>query len=289
MNEQDYPSLYQVADVASIAAQKHYSRSFLSYGALAIIGAALSIAGLTSKEAACVAALVFIGGLFVSIYMALMKNESIWYKARAVAESVKTATWRFMMRAEPFDFSLTDVQAREKFKALLKSILYEHKDLAHALVGDTLLAEQLSARMVETRSKPLQERKTIYMAERIQDQKEWYVKKSKYNKGKGTIWFWSLVLAQAIAVTLAILRIVYPGWQYWPTEIFIVAGSSILGWIQLKRFRELAASYALAAQEIGIAQVSLNEILDEPTYSTFVRDTENAFSREHTQWIAKKE
>ena len=53
--------------------------------------------------------------------------------------------------------------------------------------------------------------------------------------------------------------------------------------------QELAASYALAAHEIGlIRQQSLLPSTDDE-FSLFVGDAENAFSREHTQWIARKD
>lgn len=289
MENNEYPGLFQAADLASVAAQKLYLNSFIVYGGLAVVGAAFSIAGTKSKEAALVASIIFLGGLFVSIYMAFKKNEGIWYRARAVAESVKTATWRFVMGAEPFDMELGDRESQKRFGDLLKNILNEHKDLAHSLADDTMIAEQLSQKMKDIRSLSLEERKNVYLFDRINEQKDWYTKKSKTTKSKGTKCFLALVVVQTLAVVLTLLRIAYPAWQYWPTEIFVVLGACILAWIQLKRYRELSASYSLAAQEIAIAQLSLTGIINEIDFSSFVRDTENAFSREHTQWIAKKE
>src|SRR5690606_15189811 len=40
--------------------------------------------------------------VFLCIFIGYQKPDRIWYNARAVAESVKTLTWRYMMRAEPF-------------------------------------------------------------------------------------------------------------------------------------------------------------------------------------------
>jgi len=289
MKDSNYPALYQAADTAAVRAQKHHLRSFKTYVVLAILGAVFSIPSINSKEVACTAALVFIAGLSVSVFMAIRKNESIWYEARAVAESVKTVSWRYMMGTEPFDLSMSDAAVRDKFRILLKSILNEHKELGLAFISDALSADQLSERMIDIRHLDLVNRKEVYLKERIQEQRTWYTKKSKYNRKTGAIWFWILVLAQGIVVTLSILRIAFPDWKYWPTQIFVIAGTSTLAWIQLKRFRELAASYALAAQEIGIAQILLDGISSDKDFSDFVRDTENAFSREHTQWIAKKE
>ncbi|MEA1901034.1 MAG: DUF4231 domain-containing protein, partial [Thermodesulfobacteriota bacterium] len=123
MQEKDYPALYQAADNASLKAQDNYLSSVKSYIALSVIGAGLSVAGIQSKGAAIVAAVVFLSALFLSIYIAVRKNEGVWYRARAVAESIKTSTWRFMMRTEPFDASLEIDLAKSDFRGVLQRIL----------------------------------------------------------------------------------------------------------------------------------------------------------------------
>lgn len=67
------------------------------------------------------------------------------------------------------------------------------------------------------------------------------------------------------------------------------AAVAVLSWMQVKRFQELSTSYNLAAHEIGIIKGELQNINDEPHFATFVGDAENAFSREHTQWQARRD
>lgn len=74
MEEKDYPALYQAADVASFNAQKGYLNNVKAYIALSVLGAGLSVVGIQSKEAAILAAIVFLGGLFISIYIAVKKK-----------------------------------------------------------------------------------------------------------------------------------------------------------------------------------------------------------------------
>jgi hypothetical protein len=289
MEEKNYPALYQAADAASNKAQKEYLNNVRSYIALSVIGAGLSVFGIQSKEAAILAALAFLGGLFVSIYIAVKKNENVWYRARAVAESIKTSTWRFMMQTEPFDATSDLRKAKNDFRNLLQRILNEHKDLAHDLAGSFSLESQITEIMDVVRLKPLNERKEFYLKKRIEDQLKWYTNKAQHNKKWGKTWFICMIIMQAVAIILALFRVGYPQWNYWPTEIFIVAAAGVFTWIQLKRFRELTASYGLAAHEIGLAMGALASAQSEIEFSDFVRDTENAFSREHTQWVAKKE
>jgi uncharacterized membrane protein YjjB (DUF3815 family) len=85
------------------------------------------------------------------------------------------------------------------------------------------------------------------------------------------------------------VRIQFANVPYWPTDIFVAAAGSLLTWMQAKRFNELAASYSLAAYVISL--ISEQAMLpDSPhAFSVFVGDAENAFSREHTQWVARKD
>jgi hypothetical protein len=101
--------------------------------------------------------------------------------------------------------------------------------------------------------------------------------------------FWALIGVNSIAVICAVLRMVYVAQPYWPTDVFIAMAASVLSWMQAKRFSELAASYALAAHEIGLIKEQSMLPDTDDKFSVFVGDAENAFSREHTQWVARKD
>jgi uncharacterized membrane protein YhaH (DUF805 family) len=108
------------------------------------------------------------------------------------------------------------------------------------------------------------------------------------NKDYGRTWFLFVVVLNACAAISALLRIAYPCWKYFPTTVFAVAAAAAISWIQARRFNDLSTSYSLAAHEIAIIQSRAKIFMDEEEFSRFVNDTENAFSREHTQWIARK-
>lgn len=288
MNQADYPALFAATDEASMRAQARYLRAVRSYVIVSIVGAALALLGTEAKLAALLAAAVFGLGLFISVWMAVMKYEHTWYRARAAAESVKTVTWRFMMRSKPFDSRVDPAQVKSSLVQVLRRILEEHKDLARELGDATAAGEPVSREMIRVRELALDERKELYGKDRIEDQKKWYAAKAAWNDRVGTAWFAVMVLLQVGTVTLTLMRIAYPDWKYWPIEVLVVAASGILMWIQAKRFRELAAAYGLAAQEISLVSAELNDVKDEAGFDKFVGDAENAFSREHTQWVARK-
>jgi ABC-type transport system involved in cytochrome bd biosynthesis fused ATPase/permease subunit len=289
LRTEDYPALYQSADSASTAAQTAYLRCIKAYAALAIVGAALASIGIESRVAALSAAAIFLGGLFLSILIAVKRYEDTWYRTRAIAESIKTTCWRFMMGAEPFDHILRLNEARQKLTHLLRRILQEHKHLAGELAGNPAEKSQITETMIRIRELTLDERRQVYRRERINEQRQWYAGRSKTNTAEARKWFVVLVLLQGGAISFVLLRVAFPDWKFWPTEMFVVAAASTLGWMQVKRFRELTAAYALTAHEIGLADAELGDMNDEPQFSRFVGDAENAFSREHTQWVARKD
>jgi hypothetical protein len=71
-------------------------------------------------------------------------------------------------------------------------------------------------------------------------------------------------------------------------EPLIVVAAAIIGWIQIKRYSELASAYALTAHEIGIIEERARSAYTNEAFSQFVNDAEQAFSREHTQWVARQ-
>jgi len=98
-----------------------------------------------------------------------------------------------------------------------------------------------------------------------------------------------LIIVNGVAVACAVLRIKYPTTPFWPTDVLVAGAASLLSWMQAKRYSELAASYALTAHEIGFIAAQARQQMPEHQFSDFVGDAENAFSREHTQWIARKD
>jgi hypothetical protein len=143
--------------------------------------------------------------------------------------------------------------------------------------------------MRKLREANLTERKKAYLELRIGDQLEWYRKKARWNKDRAIYWFGGLVVCNVIAIGFALVRIAYPSVHHWPTDIFVAASASLLAWIQTKKFQELAGSYTLTAHEIMLMRGTLNQNASEREFSAFVGDAENAFSREHTQWQARRD
>lgn len=289
MNPENFPALYRSADMSAMAAQTLYLRLIkLQYGLL-VTAATLALWFGTSPDLYIGYAVAVTGSSTLLIYMSVRKPERDWYACRALAESIKTSVWRYIMRAEPFEDStqLNDVQ--HKFASFLQEILDANKHVSDSITHSPSTGEQITTSMNALRALPLEDRKELYRKDRIDEQRAWYVAKVKTNRRQFNIWVTACVIVQGIAIFLALLRIRYDSeWSLWPTAPLLILASSIIGWIQIKKFNELASAYNLTAHEIGIIRTRIDHVSTEAEFSEFVNDAERAFSREHTQWVARQ-
>lgn len=285
----DFPALYRSASHASAIAQNSYLNLLrCEYGFL-LVAAVFSMDFSEKSFYFVVYAMVFLGAMVTLLYRSSTKPEQAWYKGRALAESIKTSTWRYCMRAAPFQDADNVKVPRAEFRNHLKSVLEANRHVAEKMPPGEAAKDQITDSMEKTRSLSLEDRKQFYDTFRVRDQRTWYQSKARANKRSGQVWVILCVIVYALAIGSVLLRTAYPEWRIWPTEPLIVAASSIVGWIQVKRFNELATSYALTAHEIGIVQGMIAEIASESDFSEFINEAELAFSREHTQWVARQQ
>lgn len=286
MREEDFPGLFLAADKLAKEYQDNFKLALKTNLITLVIAATLSFIPVTHWIIPLLQLLVLLTTLACSIYLATQKPEKVWYSGRALAESIKTLTWRYISRAEPFNND--DKISKNEFIKILNQAIQQNREVCQNF-SNHLGDEQITQKMTEIRSKDLKTRENNYHLYRIKDQNNWYSQKAKYNLDKSKSFFKLLIFINVISVILAAIKIVFPGVTPWPTDIFIAAAASILTWMQAKRFSELAASYALAAHEINIIKSQSLDEMTEEQFSIFVGDAENAFSREHTQWVARKD
>jgi hypothetical protein len=287
MDEEDFPALYNSADSASLKAQSDYFNALRLYLFLLILAAFVSFAYPSNVYAAISSASLFIVTLGILVWLKVQKPEDIWYNGRAVAESVKTRTWRWIMKAEPYDKGVSEEQAKRELLNDLKAILSQNRSLSHFLEWTPDLGEAISEKMVSIRGKPWSQRIEIYIKDRIDDQSHFYSKKSRLNKRLAKRWFVVSIILHLSAILLLLYRIKEPA-NSLPIEVIATAASAVLTWVQAKKHNELNSSYALAAHEIVLIKGESVSVNEESYLSEFIINSEAAFSREHTQWAARK-
>lgn len=288
MDKNEYPALYQSADTSSNTNQHRYLNFILIEYLLLFLAAILSIGFNDNYIYYVFYALVFMLAIATLLVRAVSKPEQDWYRSRALAESIKTSTWRYMMRAAPFVDAPSVQLPRADFRNFLKEILRANQHLGSWIASEAAADHQITPRMEEIRSLDLEARKKIYKEHRINSQRKWYAKKASDNKKASTMWVVATIVVYVIAIFTVLIRIAKPDWTWLPTAPLTVLAASFIGWIQIKKFNELASAYTLTAHEIGILQARLDELSDEDAFSDFVNEAELAFSREHTQWVARQ-
>lgn len=283
----EFPALYMSADGASATAQSTFwwlirAEYFLLF-LVAVLSATRGLSGLNPLVLTLL--LVVLAGLFV--FKVYKKLDQDWYRCRALAESVKTSTWRFAMRAHPFQDAENIARPKAEFRNLLRDILKANQHLAENLQHAD--ADQFTASMMEIRQLPLDERIAYYVANRIDDQRSWYSRKSKANKRAFRFWvIFTIIVYMSGAISLNAEQLGVAAATY-AFDPLIVVVTSAIGWMQMKRHSELTASYNLTALEIGINRSNSDAVKSEEDFSNFVNEAELAFSREHTQWVARRD
>ncbi|MFP3596978.1 DUF4231 domain-containing protein [Chryseobacterium sp. SIMBA_029] len=292
MNDNNYPNYFIAGDIASKKAQTWYIRLVAIDLLLMVVSALLSIYNYQTEESKTIVYWISGGMLFmamlISVFLKLKKYEDIWYRGRALAESCKTLTWRFIMRSEYFESTITDEEAKHRFVARIREINNQFVDLNKILSAKKLNLPVITSEMEKIRKLSLDKRKKYYLDERIQSQIDWYSSKADNNKSKYERWFLGVIVFQFLAVASIVYLIKVPMSNFNLVGLFSTVSASGFSWLQVKKYQENKEAYTTATSELILIKAEGNKNLPEDKFSEYVLDSENAMSREHTMWLAQK-
>jgi hypothetical protein len=283
-----YPALFRSADDASNKKQKTYLRLIGTEYTVLLLASLLSDSAFKGPTFYLLYAFIFVVAVILLLTRNFWKLQQDWYRCRALAESVKTLTWRYIMRAAPFAHGPSLADARAEFRTQLYRTFDSNRATADKIDPNWSADDQITAEMDRIRALSLDERKKYYTDHRLNDQRTWYMGKARENSRSANHWIIATVAAYALAFALVLARIKFPDWVFWGIGPVIVFASSAIGWMQVKKFNELAAAYTVTAHEIGFIKPKLDAVESETDFSEFINDAELAFSREHTLWIARQ-
>jgi hypothetical protein len=171
------------------------------------------------------------------------------------------------------------------FVARCKEVLQELSTLD---LGAASAGGQVTDEMRALRVKPLAERKAAYEHGRIEDQQVWYSGRASWNRERAHRWQLALVGLEIIGLLAAIGRVA----DWIELDVLGVAAAcsaAATAWLQTRQHEQLAAAYALTAQELANVRSLIGHAEDTPeSWAIFVQDAEEAISREHTMWRASR-
>jgi hypothetical protein len=290
MTGSDYPAAYQVADASSVRGQRWFKRLTGAQLTLVLAGAVAGVVAAEGGPLAAVgpwaAAISFLGAGAVTLVSRQGGFESDWFNGRAVAETVKSLTWRYMTRTPPFD---NDATADTTFVGLIGEALRSRPLRHHPSAIGGRSALQITARMRAERAARLDEIALTYREARLRDQAEWYRHRAHRHQRGRDVWFSVSIVGQGAAVLFAIASGFSP--PIAKLNLLGVAASIVAAataWAQVNRYDEQGRAYALAYQELLLVLSAESAIQSPDELVRLVLAGESVISREHTLWVAKR-
>lgn len=290
------PALHGAASDVSLKAQKTYLRLVRANLVLLAIGALLSAVSFGQegqedvvRSVAAIGVLTLVAALVVTAVISLRNFERRWYGGRAMAESVKTLAWRYVTCAEPFARGLHEKDADTLFIEQLRAVLDESDALQMDFGGVAGTKDQITDSMREVRAASLEDRKDVYLRDRVRNQREWYSGKAGTNSRREGVFFAAIWLVQLGAVAAGLYVVLEPASTFNWTGLLTTIAAGLLAWLQVRRHQELSQSYSIAALELGLIAEAARHASTEDDFSQFVADAESAISREHTLWVARRD
>lgn len=282
----DYPGLFQGADEASLRSQRSYLVGFgvrLSLAVLAAASAAITVrvGGSNTDAAAIVTALAFVGALAVDVSLFRGRPDRNWYQGRALAESVKTLSWRYAVGGAPFAQSMPADAADRLFLERIQEI---RRDLPMVAMLPTT-APPITEQMRRLRAAPRAERQRAYLDGRVMQQLRWYAAKAGYHH-KWAMWFRLSLLALEIVGVAGALAKAFGVVNFDLAGIIAATVAALAAWTSARQHDTTATAYAVTTHELSVIGKLLRREHTERAWAVSVSDAEEAMSREHTLWRA---
>lgn len=247
----NYPGLYDLTNSRSATSQKKYFFWLGMEYSLLIVSAINAFIIYDYKY--YVAFVLFASLMALMVFKVKSKFEQEWYKYRAITESIKTTTWNYIMKAEPFngENELGNIKELSKY---LSDIVGGSEYISKTINPEVIAKGPLTGEMKNIRGMDYISRRDFYVSHRIEDQRSWYVSKSSDNKRKGKLWSYSIFFLYLLAFLCSIYNAFISNSTdgIIPINIVTTIAASLVGWTQIKRHGELSASYILTAHEIGL-------------------------------------
>jgi hypothetical protein len=231
------------------------------------------------------AAVAFGAGAIVTLYLYWGRPERRWYDGRAAAESLKTLSWQWAVGGGAFPKAADESEAatEEAFVRRLRDALAELRNLQI----EAGKGPQISVAMRTVRASDLPTRQAVYAKNRIGDQRRWYAARSRWNQRRSRQWLAAVVGVQLVGSMLGALRAA--GVLHVDLlGVVAAAAAAAAAWLQVKDHSTLAESYSVAAQDLALVADQINEVRDDEEWQLFVERAEQAISREHVLWRARR-
>lgn len=290
----DLPDSYSSYDASTIIAQRDHFRLILFELSSAVVISILSLIIAISQQDTIsrigflIISFLFLIGIIRQLLATKKEFEKKWFAFRAVAESIKSLAWQYGMACG--NFSESNLDACKLFLQRIKRIkeIFQINPDTETISIES--SNDLKQSMLEVRKLGWQDKRNIYIKERLEDQIKWYTNKAKINKKKSDLYDWTIIILQIVGILIClVLLFIHPivnGASALAFTVTLIV--SIIGWSRSKQHAELVEPYLNAARELNDIRQEINLAGGEADFQILIEEAEQAISREHTMWLAKR-
>lgn len=280
------PFCYEAGGAAAHQQRTYLRLNLLQLGLLILAAIAASTRIVTETPpvdwGGIVAATLFGIGLLLRIVMMQRKDEDAWYAARNAAEISKSLCFQYAFGATGYerDAPAKTVDARfiDAFGTIGMGVL-----LARSSVRTNGYSE-VSDDMRAARALPLDEAKTQYFEQRIQNQETYYSTRAAFHLRRSRLWMLLMLVCQVVGLFFALMKAV--------TDIGPVGGiigilsalaAAFVAWSQLRQHAMLSGQYQNQAVQLRDFGRRI-ELVSEGEWPEYVAAVEGALTAEHARW-----
>lgn len=279
--EDHLPGVYKAAGELSKKGQDRFRA--LTFASLVLLVVASAVGLIETRTGGWLAAAAFAVALLLTSLWVFRSAERDWYDGRAAAESVKSVSWKFVVGGEPYEAGVPD--AEKRYRAALSAVIDELRGLGSPLRAPT--SAPTSQVLHDVRALPLDERQAIYGEQRIENQRGWYAGRAEDHRHSARAWQGAMLIAEAVGLVAAVLKAtgVVDVDLLSPLAAFAAGAAA---WVNAIDYVSTARAYEVASFELEAIGNGVAAVTQETDWATFVADAEQAMSREHTMWLARR-
>jgi hypothetical protein len=165
--------------------------------------------GVTSHQLdvlAPISAVAFVVALICTYRRVQLEPEEDWYEGRAGAESACTLAWKYAIGARPFP-----VDGDEEHERKLTKLFLDRLGNVVRYLEDTRLptpdsdVRELTEAMRRVRASDLATRRLVYRRDRIEDQPDWYSRRSDDHDRSAKRWLGVAITASVAGILMAVV------------------------------------------------------------------------------------
>ena len=287
----DLPDSYFKYDESAIIAQRNHFRLIRNELSLLVVVVLLSLIiaffhnEIISTIGFSVIFVIFLIGILIQLQSTKKQYERKWFEFRAVAESIKSLAWQYAMACGDF---CEENEANNLFLQKIKQIkeIYKVNPDPKTISSGILL--DIKQSMEEVRKMGWKEKRETYINERIDNQITWYTDKSKVKDELSEKYDRIVIFLQIVGIGICIVFL-YTRINGAPALALIVTLiAGIIGWSRSNQYAELVEPYQNTARELNEIRQEIELAKVEIDFQCLVIEAEQAISREHTMWRAKR-